>query len=271
MTVASIPFTLLNTRPAHQADALSKRVQSLQGQVINCPTIEIQWLNKDHAVQISLEQFKEIDKVIFTSANAVQGFIKSPLYLHYKMLTKAPELSIELYAIGRATQQSGLENQLPLKTLSKTNFDSEHLLAHSVMQSLKGQSIAIVKGQGGRTFLSNTLQERGANVILWDVYRRVSAPFCAKAWQRFVQSTVPILLITSVESFESLMSSLVESHSIYADLNGAAWLFLQETIVFSERIKNHMLEKGWCSPICVVEKQSNEGVLQAIEGCVSRV
>ena len=254
-------FTLLNTRPVHQAGALTQEVQLHNGQVIQCPTIEIQWRSCEDTI---FDLLQGTDKIIFISANAVQGFLKSVFYQHYLKSLKTAQRPIELYAIGRATQQSGLADQLPLTVLSQTHFDSEHFLAHPVMQQVNQQSIAIVKGQGGRSLLEDTLQKRGAKVQPLEVYRRVSAPFCADNWLTFVQSHNPVLLLTSVESFNCLLDRLTQFDPEYAELKSSKWAFLTETIVFSARIKDHMQAQGWSGPARVVSEQSNAGIIDTL-------
>lgn len=269
-------FTLLNTRPAHQADALSQQITQMHGCVLACPTLDIQWCFATDKSAREPGLIDAYDKVIFTSANAVRGIFHCPLKQSLiDPLSRREAIDLDhyspqtqCYAIGLATQQAGLEYELPLEVLSKSAFDSEALLAHPVMKSIQGESIVIVKGCGGRDLLTKTLRSRGAKVESVDVYQRVPAPFCRPQWQAFIQSPHPILLITSVESFESLFSCLVVYDEKYANLSDQAWSFLKETIVFSQRIKHYMLAKGWQSPIEVVSQQSNQGIIQTIERCL---
>ncbi|MCF6346362.1 MAG: uroporphyrinogen-III synthase [Thiomicrorhabdus sp.] len=256
-----VPFTLLNTRPSHQAAALSSAVQNQGGQVVLCPTIEIQWCTFENTV---IDLCSGVDKIIFISVNAVQGFLNSPFYSDYLKALKSPTTSITLYAIGRATQQYGISHQLPLTVLSNTEFDSESLLAHPVMQSVNQTSILIVKGQGGRALLADTLKNRGANVQFLDVYRRSLAPFCRLNWLKFRASCAPVLLITSIESIQNLLKNIIQFDSDYAQLNHPKWSFLQATVVFSERIKTFMENQGWHGTILVVSSQSNAGIIDTL-------
>lgn len=258
-------FSLLNTRPAHQADVLGQGVLAMGGEALRCPTIEIQWLDQKIDASCLPEQ---IDKIIFTSVNAVQGFLKSAVGQAYLATLQQTATATNWFAIGKATQKSGLDAGLPLKTLSKTRFDSETLLAHPVMQALQGETVLIVKGQGGRSLLKETFQTRGAKVTPLDVYKRVPTSLCLESWQAFTRSNFPILLITSVESFESLLAALTAFNKQYGDLTHSIWSFLKQTIVFSQRIKMHMLERGWQSPVQVVESQNNEAILQSVTECL---
>ena len=262
-------FSLLNTRPAHQANALGQGILAMGGEALNCPTIEIQWLEQKADLLSLPAELSQIDKIIFTSVNAVQGFLRSAVGQAYLATVKQTETATNWFAIGKATQKSGFEAGLPLQTLSQTHFDSETLLAHQVMQSVQGETVLIIKGQGGRSLLKETFQTRGAKVISLDVYKRVAAPLCVESWQAFTRSNFPILLITSVESFESLLAALTAFNKDYCDLNHSVWSFLKQTIVFSQRIKMHMLEKGWQSTVQVVESQSNEAIFQSLTECLA--
>jgi uroporphyrinogen-III synthase len=263
-------FTLLNTRPVHQAKALSKGVLEIGGKVLNCPTLQIQWRSQAELLLRLPQDFELYDKVILTSANSVQGLLNS----HLKPSVDPLACKTRYFAIGKATRQAGLDNHLPIERLTADRFDSEALLQDPLMQSVKGESILIVKGQAGRSLLGEQLTEQGAQVDTWDVYQRIPADFCKQHWQEFIKSTYPILLITSVESFESLMAGLLKLDKDYGftpvaphSINqiNQAWSFLKDTIVFSERIKQAMRQQGWQSSVCVVEQQSDLGIIQAIE------
>ena len=71
------------------------------------------------------------------------------------------------------------------------------------------------------------------------------------------------------------MAGLLKFDQSYALMPGMpqasnqAWSFLKNTIVFSERIKQTMALQGWQAAISVVEQQSDLGIIQAIEGCMS--
>lgn len=263
-------FTLLNTRPEHQAEGLSELVKQAGGQVLNCPTLDIQWGSQKTLRASLTKELEQYDKVILTSVNAVQGFLKS----HLESRPSIGGSKSRFFAIGKATHQAALNAQLPVECLGKGPYDSEALLEHPAMQAVKGQSILIVKGQAGRSLLMNKLTERGALVDCWDVYRRVSAKFCSQAWHSFIKAPQPILLITSVASFESLMANLLKVDTAYqlssdgGKQTHQAWSFLRKTIVFSQRIKQVMLQQGWPTDIQVVTEQSDLGIIQTIEQCL---
>ena len=258
------PFTLLNTRPAHQADALNELVTQHGGESINCPTIEVQWLGVSDNEFVGCIRF---DKAIFTSANSVLGWYR----FQQKLSSEAKNLfsQTEFYAIGKATQEKGLELGLEIKTLSHKQFDSEHFLAHEKMLDIKGQHIAIFKGEGGRSLIEETLSSRSATVKLFDVYQRKMAPFCVSEWERFLKSSSPVLLLSSLESWQNLVSGLLQENKNALTnreelIQAEFWLGISTTVVMSQRIADSMTAQGWKWPIAVVETQSNQGIVKAI-------
>jgi len=263
-------FTLLNTRPAHQAGALNELVIQQGGESINCPTIEIQWLAILDNEFVGCSAF---DKAIFTSANSVLGWYQTLQNLS----AEAENLfsQTEFYAIGKATQEKGLELGLEIKTLSQQQFDSEHFLAHEKMLAIKGQHIAIFKGVGGRSLIEETLSSRGATVKLFDVYQRQMAPFCVSAWGRFLKSSSPVLLLSSLESWQNLLSGLLQEtqNTVTSSeelIQLMFWSGISTTVVMSQRIADSMIAQGWKWPITVVETQSNQGIVKAIQESVHK-
>ncbi|WP_275576186.1 uroporphyrinogen-III synthase [Aquitalea magnusonii] len=71
-------------------------------------------------------------------------------------------------APGRLARLSGQDILFPT-----AGSDSEALLALPQLADVAGQHWLIVRGQGGRALLADTLCARGAQVSLAEVYQRV--------------------------------------------------------------------------------------------------
>lgn len=249
-------FTLLNTRPAQQAASLNQLVVAAGGEFLHCPTLAI--VPTDMAVtqtKIALAN-RQVDKVIFISANAVEQYAQQKLSAALQGLMN----HAEFYAIGRATALMGEKHNLPIKTLSDTQFDSENLLAHDVMQKVNGQTILLVKGVGGREILQDTLTERGAKVLPLALYERRPTPFCNAAWNQFMQRNNGVLLITSIASWDAFYHG-------YSQWQAASSQSMNSviTVVMSQRIAEHIANFAWSCRIIVVSTQSNAGIIKAIE------
>ncbi|MBD3587459.1 uroporphyrinogen-III synthase [Salinimonas sp. HHU 13199] len=111
--------------------------------------------------------------VIVTSQYAARALAN----LH--LSTPAPHY----FAVGTATAEvlarSGINAQCPMTPTS------EGLLALPALKDAKNQQIAIIKGEAGRTTLSDTLSNAGAIVQEFAVYRRIimKAPAQTNQWQ----------------------------------------------------------------------------------------
>lgn len=255
-------LTLLNTRPSHQAAELANLLQQHSVAVIPCPTMAIEWL-QDCSVSADLANY---DLVIFTSVNAVQGWRQAI----GKSLSAQVAVPARLLAIGRATAEAGKKLGLPIQTLSENRFDSESLLAHPSMQQLQGLKALLVKGEGGRDLLPTTLAARQAQVFSLHVYRRSALPFCEQQWLRFKESDHPVLLISSYESFRNLVQQAAVLSPQYRALDSSAWDFLELAVVFSQRIADSLRQNGWKRPIEVLQTQSNQGVLDALQRYIEK-
>ncbi|MFC3095337.1 uroporphyrinogen-III synthase [Alteromonas sediminis] len=83
--------------------------------------------------------------------------------------TKLGETSLCM-CIGSATEKLMKETGLTCKTPEIQT--SEGLLSMPELQHVTGQHFALVKGQGGRALIKQTLQKRGAIVHEFDIYQR---------------------------------------------------------------------------------------------------
>lgn len=147
---------ILVTRPAPQNQTLLKLIRHHGGHAIALPLISIESEN----VIVKTDELNQYDFLIFTSANAVKPV---------KHLLPAIHEQTQLVAIGGATAKA-LSPQYVLA--APEPFNSEALLTLSQFQQLQQKKILIVKGHQGRQFLSEQLQERGAQVEELLVYRR---------------------------------------------------------------------------------------------------
>jgi len=252
-----------------QAQPLSKLITEMGGQVFHCPTIRIDWLSPELSDLANIHHF---NKIIFTSANAVEGWLKSEQESALKTGLKSTQFGGKLYAIGKATRQKGEAFGLKVETLSQTQFDSEHFLAHTEMRSVKGDKIALIKGQGGRALIEQTLGKRGAILVPIDVYKRSQLDFCTSQWQKFIESDSPILLISSLESWQNLLNGLQKNQESVRvgdalDVN-LALKKLVGLVVMSQRIAQEISLSGCLTNVQVVHEQSNQGIANAIRDLI---
>jgi uroporphyrinogen-III synthase len=187
---------VLVTRPAHQSDALCRRIEQCGGRAVAFPALEILPTREPARAAELLAQ--DWDLVIYTSANAVRFALQ---------LTTALPTATHIAAVGRATARL-LEHTDTPPDLLPARADSEGLLDLQLLRQVAGRRILIVRGEGGRALLGESLSERGARVEFAEVYRRAPprtdpAPLLQR-WPKEVQ----VVTATSAEVLENLWQLL---------------------------------------------------------------
>lgn len=188
------------TRPVHQAEALCKLLEAAGARALRFPVIEIQPVKNRSALQAQLQRLSDYDTAIFISANAVeQAFALLP--------SRNWPAQVKIAAVGRATARRLEEHGLVVSSCPASGFTSEALLALQEFQQLQEGRILILRGEGGREELRDTLMARGAQVDYLELYRRVTAssdpaPLLTQ-WQA---GAIDAVLLTSAEGLRSLQA-----------------------------------------------------------------
>jgi len=158
---------VLITRPAEQAEHLGRLLRAEGAIPISFPTLEIAPPSDPEAMRQTLTRAHAYDWCVFVSPTAVERSWPTLQAIH-------PDWpgSVRLAAVGpgsaRALRQHGAHEVLS----PKNGGDSEYLLALSFLQDMRGQRVLIVRGEGGRPLLGDTLRQRGAEVDYAQCYRR---------------------------------------------------------------------------------------------------
>lgn len=186
-------LNILVTRPEHQASTLCQLLEKQGANAIRCPLIDIKPL-----ADVPAPAKSHYDVIIFVSNNAVQLGI--PLI--------KPLLSNTCIAtVGKGTARLLEQQGYKVNILPDEQFDSEGLLAHAALQDVHDKSILIVRGEGGRPLLGDTLEQRGAQVEYLAAYQRVLP---GKPKQNVLQDALQsnkldIILISSGEALQNLL------------------------------------------------------------------
>lgn len=197
---------VLVTRPAHQAQGQIDRLRALGAEALSLPLLEI--VPTDERDTGDYRQCKglilDLDLytgVIFVSPNAAR--IGADWIDRYW-----PQLPVGVRWIGIGRQTCEALEQFGFDAWHATQgFDSETLLADPGMQDVAAQRFLILRAEGGRDLLANTLRQRGARVDLAHIYRRV----CPRYPDSIIQSTIyaqPLsaILITSGQALRNLLA-----------------------------------------------------------------
>jgi uroporphyrinogen-III synthase len=182
---------ILITRPREQAQGLAKLVEAAGGRAILFPAIEIQ--------DVPLRNLAEFDLAIFISPTAVKRALAA---MKWPPRAKAA-------ALGRGTQRELERHGIKGIIAPDSGADSEALLAVPELQRVAGWRIVILRGEGGRSLLGDTLAARGAQVEYAECYRRVrpqtdSGPLLTA----FAKGAVHAVTVSSAEGLENLFEML---------------------------------------------------------------
>ena len=241
-------LNVLVTRPAHQSDGLCDLIQAAHGRPVRFPALEILGPADKQAARRDLQDVGRADLLVFVSANAVQ--------YAFPLLPEQLPVDIDVAAVGSATAQAlndvGLE-----PTLVPQRMDSEGLLELPALQSVQGRLVFILRGNGGRELLADTLAERGADVRQVEVYRRqlpqrqTAAANLVRSWSQLVQ----VVTATSNAILDNLFTLLGDA--------GAAQLRATPLVVVSQRMAEHAVGRG-CEIVYVANSARDADLLAAL-------
>jgi len=220
-------------RPSHQAQPLIEAVTTQGGAPLLLPLMEIQPLKLDEK-QFANAIFaaKECSHLVVTSANAV-------FCAPREVLDVLQKRGIPIITMGKATTKALEEKGLQVFFTAPKGSTSESLLQESFLgeEAMSKQNILLLAGEGGRTVLADTLQERGAKVTWLKTYQQVNVRIdiakTLKSWQRDKRCC---FIATSSHALESLWR-LTPSEDV-------SWLQDCPLIVVSERIALRARELG---------------------------
>ncbi|MFT7285918.1 MAG: uroporphyrinogen-III synthase [Halieaceae bacterium] len=228
------PRALL-TRPAGQADALREGLQTCGFDSLHVPMLTIEPIDPLPAEQrqrvIDLDLYEDL---IFISANAARMGLAC-----FEDFWPQYPAGQRYWAVGRSTAQvldaAGLLAHSPADDMS-----SEGLLAMRGLASVAGRRLLIVKGEGGRDLIQETLRERGARVDTLRCYRRTPTTLESAACHALLQrQPVQLILISSGEGLR-ILSGLLQPRE---NTNLAATAL----VVPSARVAEEALRLGWLS------------------------
>ena len=198
---------VLVTRPLGQQQALIAALEQAGFVCVHAPLLEILPLSAPDAEQRRiLLGLSEYQHVIFVSRNAIRHGMDW-------IEDFWPQLPAGLnwYTVGessaRLLSEYGIDARRP-----QSSMDSEGLLALPALRDAAGERVLIVKGEGGRDTLRQTLESRGARVEELAVYRRGLPDYADdELGGRILDNRCQYILLSSGEGLNNMVSLLDES------------------------------------------------------------
>ena len=200
---------ILLTRPAHQSAGWQQTLAEAGAHCDSIPMLAIAPIADPAGIQAIKNlvlDFDQFDHAIFVSQNAVHyGF--EWLEDYWPQLPQGPRF----YAIGAATARAiANHGPEPERDSQQGSMDSEALLALSTLQSPDGERVIIFRGQGGRTLIGDTLEQRGARVEYCELYQRL-LPTDAATKLADYPHTPDVITVHSGETLENLHQCLIRA------------------------------------------------------------
>ena len=240
-------LSVLVTRAEAQADAFCELIQDAHGRPVRFPALEILGPSDKKGLKQQLSDLSKIDRLIFVSANAVR-------YAFPHFPNNIP-VNLEIAAVGKATAAALEDCGLDATLLPDEQMNSEGLLALPALQAVEGKTILIVRGNGGRELLKDTLTERGASVSYAEAYRRQLPLRNASNLVQNWSSWVDVVTVTSVELLKNLCQLIGD--------DGIERLKQTPLAVISERIAEYADEIG-CEAIYISDQPSDAALLKTV-------
>lgn len=226
---------VLVTRPQQQARSLCDSITTAGGIAIAFPVVNIELISVGNETSMAIINQ---DMIIFISRNAVNYFMTG--------LKTLLADDVQLVAVGAGTAATMLQHGLRVDIQAPSPAGSESLLAMSELKNVKDKSVLIVRGEGGRELLADTLITRGANIRYIEVYRRsLPSPSMAAVGQAKLADCI---IITSIAGLDNLCQLINVEEIVHK------WL-----IVISERIKEYAKKLGFEQ--CVVVTDASDAAL----------
>jgi uroporphyrinogen-III synthase len=241
---------VLVTRPEQQAAPLCRLLESAGALTLRLPVIDILPAADASGLRPEVGAIEAFDLVIFTSANAVR--------FGSALLDKGRD--VMLAAIGPATARALGEAGYRVAVSPRGGFDSESLLLHPVLAHPAGRRILLIKGVNGRNLLETQLTQRGAQVVVADVYKRERASHSAATLEalevEFAAGRIQVVTATSVEIAAGLLD--IATPALRRDFDHVHWL------VPGDRVAQALRERGVSGPVLRASTAEDQDLVAAV-------
>ncbi len=220
------PLKVLITRPEVKAQQFALL---LNKHGINCTSQALFDYQPSASAQEIKSSLKKANIVIFISVAAVE-------FAHASLPLSATHQQL-FFAVGSATKRAlhaiGINKVLSPPSQQE---NSEGLLSLAELENVGNKKVVIVRGNGGREHIAQSLLKRGAQVSYIESYQRVWRQFTkniAKQWQA---QQINCIVVTSNDILSAMLKHLMNNATNSLD---SYWKTQCLWVVVSERIANN--------------------------------
>jgi uroporphyrinogen III methyltransferase/synthase len=147
---------ILVTRPAHQAEGLTRPLAELGAEVLLQPAIEIARVTNTEHLDDAIHRLRKFDWIVFASVNGVDHFVRRILELPYDIRQVAAS---RIAVVGPETERE-LRKYLLRADLVPTDYSADTLAA-ALKPQASGQRFLLVRASRGREVLAEELSAGG--------------------------------------------------------------------------------------------------------------
>ena len=202
MTTPLAGLRVVIGRPREQAASQLQLFAEAGAEVLALPLIDIQPPLDPLPLQRAATQLATYDLLILVSPSAVD------MAMPQLLQGREWPATLQLALVGRGSA-AALRRWLAVEPLlPQTGADSEALLQLPELQSLAGKRVLLLRGNGGRDLLADTLRQRGAQLDIVEAYRRALPSVDLSP---LFQDRLTALLLTSSEALANLLQMAGES------------------------------------------------------------
>ncbi|MGL4249212.1 MAG: uroporphyrinogen-III synthase [Aeromonas sp.] len=236
----------LVVRPAAQAAELVQQLRQLGHAPLCCPLLET----------VAGAELPTLSTLLHSADIVIAVSIHAVHFAHdFLLQTGQTWPHIEYFTVGQASAEAfaavGITASCP------DDPRSEGLLTLPALQRVAGKRVVILRGNGGRDLIADTLASRGALVHYCATYERSYPELDGEAlthhWQ---QAGLDSLLITSGELLQRLLELVPASQR--------PWLLDRLLVVPSPRLAEMASAVGFIH-ITVAQGASNQALMAALE------
>jgi hydroxymethylbilane synthase len=210
---------ILVTRAKSQADSLVFSLEKNGADVVLCPTIEIRPPDNWKALDKKIENLRNYDWLVFTSANGVLYFLQ-----RFDMLGhgRAELAALKICAVGKKTAEKLSEERLQVDLLP-AKFTAEGLVSafikkFGVGQRLRGTRMLLPAAKATRDVIRPTLEKLGVEVDVVEAYQNTLPEFSVCEVQELItKDQIDYAIFTSPSTLTNL-SLLLDSENLAAFL-----------------------------------------------------
>jgi len=197
---------VLVTRPAGQAAGLCHLAEEAGYEAVQLAAIEIREPADLEALQTLVETLPTYDLAVFISVNAVNHG------LDYILAWRDWPKHVKIATVGASSAAALRDHGMKPDLVPEHHYSSEALLALDELQDMHGRRVVILRGNGGREHLHDTLLERGAVVDYVEVYRRACPEIDPQLMRSLLRpGMLDVITVTSNETLENLFTMAGEA------------------------------------------------------------